>query len=148
MARHDAALAVACFDLCRIAAAAEVDHALGGRVPTMDDLPRLSYLRRLVQETLRLRPPLWQITRTAVADDTIDGGAVPAGALVVALIYSAHQHPELWPEPQRLDPERFGDGETAGRHKLAWMPFGAGRRQSIGRDFAQLEAQVVLAMIM
>jgi cytochrome P450 len=129
-------------------AQAEVDQVLGGRAPTFADLAQLSYLRKVVQETLRLRPPFWQITRTAVADDQIDGYAIPAGTLVVSLIYAAHQHPEIWDAPERFDPERFTNEQVDGRHKLAWMPFGAGQRQCIGRDFLIMEAQIVLAMIL
>jgi cytochrome P450 len=129
-------------------AQAEVDQVLGGRAPTFADLAQLSYLRKVVQETLRLRPPFWQITRTAIADDQIDGFAIPAGTLVVSLIYAAHQHPAIWDAPDRFDPERFANEQVESRHKLAWMPFGAGQRQCIGRDFSIMEAQIVLAMIL
>jgi cytochrome P450 len=58
-----------------------------------------------------------------------------------------HHHPTLWPDPGRFDPHRFAPEQAAGRHKLAWSPFGAGQRQCIGRDFAIMEAQISLAMI-
>jgi cytochrome P450 len=125
----------------------EVDAALGERAPTFDDLAALSYTRMVIQETLRLRPPAWQVTRTAVADDVIDGYAIPAGANIVPLIYGIHHHPQIWDDPTRFDPERFAPEQAAQRHKLAWAPFGAGQRQCVGKDFAIMEAQIVLAMI-
>jgi cytochrome P450 len=101
----------------------------------------------VIQETLRLRPPASQVTRTAVADDVIDGYAIPAGANIVPLIYGIHHHPQIWDDPTRFDPERFAPEQAAQRHKLAWAPFGAGQRQCVGKDFAIMEAQIVLAMI-
>ena len=126
---------------------AEVDATLNGAVPTFATLAQLSYTRRVIQETLRLRPPSWWLPRTALHDDVIDGYAIPAGTTVVSLAYGIHHHPQIWPDPDRFDPERFTPEQDAQRHKLAWVPFGAGQRQCIGRDFALLEAQVVLAML-
>ncbi len=125
---------------------AEVDAALGNRLPTFADLPKLPYARMVLQETLRLRPPAWQVMRTAIADDEIDGCRIPAGTNLMALMYMCHHHPAEWPNPEEFDPERFLPGRSEGRHKLAWMPFGAGQRMCIGRDFALMEGQLALAM--
>ncbi len=57
-----------------------------------------------------------------------------------------HHHPAEWPNPEEFDPERFLPGRSEGRHKLAWMPFGAGQRMCISRDFALMEGQLALAM--
>jgi cytochrome P450 len=125
---------------------AEVQAVLGERRPTFADLPQLEYTRRVLHETLRMRPSAWQVMRTAVADDEIDGYPIPAGTNVLPLIYACHYHPEEWPHPQAFDPERFAPEAAAARHKLAWMPFGAGQRMCIGRDFALMEGQLALAM--
>ncbi len=125
---------------------AEVDTVLGGRTPSFADLPALNYTRMVIQETLRLRTATWWVPRTAVADDVIDGYAIPAGTMVVTLTYGIHHHPDLWAQPERFDPERFASGQAA-QHKSAWMPFGMGQRQCIGRDFSIMEAQIILAMI-
>ena len=125
---------------------AEVDTVLGDRLPTFADLPKLPYARMVLQETLRLRPSAWQVMRTAVADDEIDGYRIPAGTNLLALIYLCHHHPAEWPNQEEFDPERFLPGRSEGRHKLAWMPFGAGQRMCIGRDFALMEGQLALAM--
>jgi cytochrome P450 len=126
---------------------AEIDGVLAGRAPTFADLPALSYTRMVIQEVMRLRPASWWLPRVATADDTIDGYTIPSGTTVVSLTYAIHHHPEIWPDPERFDPERFTEEQIARRHKLAWVPFGAGQRQCIGRDFSIMEAQIILAMI-
>src|SRR6266498_1544434 len=125
---------------------AEVDSVLGNRPPTFADLPKLTYTRMVLQETLRLRPSAWQVMRTAIEDDEIDGYPIPAGTNLVALIYMCHHHPAEWPNPEEFDPERFAPENSERRHKLAWMPFGAGQRMCIGKDFALMEGQLALAM--
>lgn len=126
----------------------EVDTVLGGRQPVFEDLPRLGYTRNVIQETLRLRPAAWWVTRTAVEADEIDGFAIPAGSLVGTVFYGVHHNPAHWESPERFDPDRFTPERSAGRHKYAWVPFGAGQRQCIGKDLAMMEAQVILAMIL
>jgi cytochrome P450 len=126
---------------------AEVDAVLGGRTPRFEDLPSLSYTRMVVSEALRIRPPAWMVTRTAVADDEIDGYHIPAGALVWPSFYNVQHHADYWEEPDRFDPERFSPERSANRHRYAWVPFGAGQRMCIGKDLAVMEAQVILALI-
>lgn len=125
----------------------EVESVLGARRPTFDDAPKLTFTRALLQETLRLRPSAWQVTRTAVADDEIDGFHIAAGTQILIPIYGVHHHPEVWPRPTEFDPDRFGSADAGQRHKMAWIPFGAGQRVCIGRDFAMIEGQLALAMV-
>lgn len=126
---------------------AEVDAVLGDRLPTFADLMQLPYCRMVLQETLRIRPSAWQLPRTAIADDEIDGYHIPAGTTITALIYMCHYHPEEWDRPEEFDPERFQPTNTEKRHKFAYMPFGAGQRKCIGLDFALMEGQLALAMV-
>lgn len=129
----------------------EVDGALAGRAPSFADLPRLPYTRMVLQEVLRLRPPSYWTPRVAVEADEIDGFPIPAGTDIVSLTYMIHRHPDVWAEPDRFDPERFaGDTSARGvaaRHPFAWIPFGAGQRLCIGRDFAMMEGALALAMM-
>lgn len=125
----------------------EVDAALGARRPGLDDLPRLPATRMVVQEALRLYPPIWFIPRTAIADDVIDGFFVPAGTTVAPIVYTIQRHPACWDQPDRFFPERFAT-DGADRHPLAWMPFGAGPRVCIGKEVAMMEAQLIVAMIL
>ncbi|HUM69639.1 MAG TPA: cytochrome P450, partial [Chloroflexota bacterium] len=126
---------------------AEVDSVLNGRQPTLADLPQLPYTRMVLQEAMRLQPPSYWLPRTAVADDEIDGYHISAGTQVVSLTYMYHRHPEHWENPEQFDPERFTPERSANRHRYAWIPFGAGQRLCIGRDFAMMEGQLALAMV-
>ncbi|MEZ4713718.1 MAG: cytochrome P450 [Caldilineaceae bacterium] len=126
---------------------AEADSVLGDRLPTFADLPNLNYTRMVIQETMRVNPPVFWLPRVAREADEIDGYAVPAGTHVISFTYAYHRHPEFWPNPDQFDPERFTPENAAGRHHFAWIPFGAGQRQCIGRDFAMMEAQLALAIV-
>jgi cytochrome P450 len=129
-------------------AAEEVRTVLGGRAPTFEDLPRLRYVSMVVQESLRLYPPAWAIERVALADDEIGGFTIPAGGLVVISAYTMHRHPLYWEDPEGFDPERFAPERAEHRPRGAYIPFGAGPRICIGNQFALMEAQLVLAMIL
>jgi len=124
----------------------EVRAVLHGRPPTAEDLPRLPYARMVLDETLRLYPPVWAVAREAIADDEIGGYRIRAGAGLAVNTYVTHHHPEIWPDPTRFDPERFAPSATATRARFAYFPFGGGPRQCVGSEFALTEAQLVLAM--
>jgi cytochrome P450 len=126
----------------------EIDTVLGGQPVTFSTVGQLSYTRMVLQEVLRLRPPASWLPRVAVEDDEIAGYRIPAGSMVVLPIYMYHHHPAFWEQPTVFDPERFSPERSAGRHAFAWMPFGAGPRLCIGRDFAMLEGQMILATVL
>ncbi|MGB7045137.1 MAG: cytochrome P450, partial [Methylocella sp.] len=126
---------------------AELDRVLGGRAPGLADLAELKYTRMVVEEALRLYPPVHTIARTAVKEDWIGGVRIPPGAAVFISIYTTHGNPTLWPEPERFDPEHFTPVAAAKRHRFAYLPFGGGPRICIGNGFAMAEAQVILATI-
>ncbi len=126
---------------------AELEEVLGGRAATMADLPRLRYTEWVFQEALRLYPPAWIITRKALADDTVCGYHVPAGALVVCSPYVTHRLAEVWDEPDAFRPERFAPEAAAGRHRFAYYPFGGGPRLCIGNYFAQVAASLIIAAV-
>lgn len=125
---------------------AEVD-ALAVDIPGLEDISKLPYTRQVVDEALRLYPAVWALPRTAAQDDVMDGHAIPRGAIVSVLVHELHRQPDIWPDPERFDPERFAPGAAQGRHKCAYAPFGAGHRICIGMHFALLELVIALAAI-
>lgn len=125
---------------------AEVDEVLNGRIPTAADLPRLVYCRMVIEEILRLYPPVFITNRQAVEEDVICGYRIPAGALISLSPYAVQRDPRFWQEPEAFDPERFNPQVKNERPRFAYFPFGGGPRQCIGKDFALYEAVVVLSM--
>ncbi|MER7707824.1 cytochrome P450 [Kitasatospora sp. NPDC097605] len=127
---------------------AEVDDVLGDRLPAFEDVHRLGYTSAVLQEVMRLYPAVWLLPRKALAEDEIGGYRVPAGADVVLCPYTLHRHPDFWDDPERFDPGRFAKGRAAGRHRYAYVPFGAGPRVCVGSGLGMLEATVVLAVLL
>lgn len=126
---------------------AELDEVLAGRAPTAEDVPRLAYTRMVIDETMRLYPPVYILSRKVAAADTIGGYGIPAGSAVDISPYVTHRHPDFWPDPERFDPERFAPERAAGRHRHAYLPFSTGPRMCIGNGFALTEATLVLATV-
>jgi cytochrome P450 len=126
---------------------AELEQVLGGRIPTVEDLPRLPYTRMVLEEALRLYPPAVGFNRKALADDEVGGYFVPANTLIWLSPYMTHRHPDYWEHPEVFDPERFSPERSTGRPHFAYFPFGGGPRLCIGSNFAMMEAQLVLATI-
>jgi cytochrome P450 len=126
---------------------AEVDGVLGAGAVTLERLGELRFARMVLEESSRLFPPVWMLPREAIAEDRLDRYRVPAGAGVLVSPYTIHRHPAHWAHPERFDPERFAPGRVAERAAFAYLPFGAGPRQCIGRHFGMMEAQCVLATV-
>jgi cytochrome P450 len=126
---------------------AEVDEVLGGRPPAAADLPRLRYAGMVVQEAMRLYPPVYLLLRRALADDEVGGYRIPAGADIAMCPYVTHRHPGFWDNPEGFDPERFAPELAGRRHRMAFFPFSGGPRRCIGEGFAQLQLPLVVAMV-
>lgn len=126
---------------------AELDAVPGCHTVTPDDLHRLPYLRAVVDETLRLYPTAWALSRQAIGEDELLGRRLPAGGYVTLVLYFLHRHPEFWENPEQFDPDRFMPERAASRPKFAYLPFGGGPRGCIGLHFALMEAQLVLATV-
>jgi cytochrome P450 len=126
---------------------AEIDEVLDGRAPGAGDLRRLPYTRCVIAEALRLYPPSWINSRRAVEDVELNGTSVKRGDNVAIVLYLLHRDRRHWPQPERFDPARFAPDAERSRARTAYVPFGAGKRRCIGRDFALMEMALVLAAI-
>jgi len=103
---------------------AELNEVLGGRVPTVADLPELEYTRMVIEEALRLYPPAPILSRKAIAADELRGYPIAANSMIMISPYAVHRHPALWEEPEQFDPERFTPERSAARPAYAYFPFG------------------------
>lgn len=127
-------------------ARAEAQAALGPNNATAADIPRLPYIRQIIDETLRLYPPAAFLSRTARAHDRLCGREVRPGDTVMLPIYALHRHHLLWQNPHAFDPDRFRDPRAIDR--FAYLPFGDGPRVCIGASFALQEAAIILATLL
>jgi cytochrome P450 len=125
---------------------AEVDRELTGSAPGIAD--RLVETRAVIEETIRLYPPIAAISRVALAGDDLNGERARPGSLIVISPYVLHRHRLLWDCPDAFDPRRFLGDARATIDRFAYLPFGAGARKCIGSTFALQEATLVLAVIM
>lgn len=125
----------------------EVRSTLGDRPPRYTDLERLPYTRMVLNESLRLFPPAWTLGRRALGEDEIGGYYVAPDTVLAICIYTLHRHPGFWKDPDSFVPDRFSPENSAGRHRFAYVPFGAGPRQCIGNTFGLMEASLIIAAI-
>jgi cytochrome P450 len=101
----------------------------------------------VLQEAMRLYPPVWILTRNAQGDDEIGGYHVPAGSDVLICPYTLHRHPAFWDAPDKFDPDRFDPSLPVSRPRYAYIPFGAGPRFCVGNHLGLLEATLVLVTL-
>ena len=124
---------------------AEAKAVIGDEQLQLSDLPELPIARSVIDETLRLYPPAWVITRRLTAPAPVRGQELPSGSLVIMSPAIVQRHPDVWSQPDTFDPGRFMGVEA--RSLRGYLPFGLGPRMCIGRDFALVEATVVLAIM-
>lgn len=125
----------------------ELATVLGGREPTVEDLPALPFTDGIVRESLRLFPPAWSLSRESVEEDALAGWRIPAGAMVWLNPWTVHRDPRFYEEPLAFRPQRWVDGLERRLPRFAWFPFGGGPRLCIGQSFALMEARLVLATL-
>jgi cytochrome P450 len=126
---------------------AELDRVLGGRAPTVADLPRLCVTEGIISETLRLYPPGWMLGREAIEPVELGGYRIARGTTVFMTAYVIHRDPRWFDDPEEFRPERWADGLIQRIPRYAFFPFGGGPRICIGNQFALMEATLVLATI-
>lgn len=126
---------------------AELDAVLGGRAPTLADLPRLVYTRAVFDEALRLYPPVPILPREAVREETFADKVIPKGSLVFVVPWLLHRHKKLWDHPDHFIPDRFLPENAGSISKFAYVPFSIGPRICAGMSFGATEAILCLATL-
>jgi cytochrome P450 len=125
----------------------ELRTVLGGRLPTLEDIPNLRYTRQVISESLRLYPPGWILGRRALADYPIGDYVIEKGSIAILAPVVIHIDPRYWTDPMRFDPDRWAT-EDASRPKFAYFPFGGGPRICIGENFAWMELVLILSTLL
>ena len=125
----------------------EASAVLGGREPTVVDLKQLSYTRQVIEESMRLYPPGWLLTRRALDEDEIGGYHVPPGTNLFISPYIVHRHPQFWDDPEQFRPERFAPEQAASRPQGAYLAFSMGPRNCIGEAMAMQEMIIHVSMV-
>jgi cytochrome P450 len=126
----------------------EIESVLNGRLPSIEDLPRLVYTSQVFRESLRLYPPAWIIAREAVTAYRLGPFDVPPGATIFVSPYATQRDPRFWNNPEQFDPDRWREDVSAGRQKFSFYPFGGGTRVCIGEHFAMMEGVLLIAALM
>lgn len=156
MAGHETTATALAWTLFEVARDPEVQQRLfeeaqrvfgGSGEPHLADLAELTYTRMVLDEALRLHPPIWVFPRATVDDDDIAGSHVPAGECVFLSPYVTHRHPDLWDDPTRFDPERFTEAAKRERPRYTYFPFGGGQRKCVGESMALTQMTLTLAMM-
>ncbi|GIY91167.1 cytochrome P450 4V2 [Caerostris darwini] len=129
----------------------ELEEVFGddySRSLTLDDVKNLKYIECVLKESQRLYPSLPYIGRESSSDITVNGYTIPSGTNCMIFTYMLHRDSEVFPDPEKFDPDRFLPENSAGRHPFAYVPFSAGPRNCIGQRFAMMEQKVVLAHVL
>ena len=126
---------------------AESQAVFGDRTPTAADYSSLTYTRAVIQETMRIYPPIWGLIRVAAQDDEIGGKPVKAGDRIVLFAYGAHHNAKYWDDPEAFIPERWTD-KSKKQVKYSYIPFGAGKRSCIGGAMSQVENTLALSILL
>ena len=123
-------------------------EVFGEREPGLADYMKLGYTRNVIQETMRMYPPIWSLARKAEAGDVIGGHEISPGDTIVLGTYVVHHNPRYWDHPDRFDPDRFASDRAKGRAPYSYLPFGGGKRACIGSAMSQIEAALALSLFL
>jgi cytochrome P450 len=126
---------------------AEIDAMPEESAPGLARMEELGYTKSIIDETLRLYPPVWVFSRRAIDADVLSGFELPAGTDLLLSPYHLHRHPRYWKDPEGFHPERFDAAHEAERPRFAYMPFSAGPRHCIGETFSVYEMLIHLSKV-
>ena len=126
----------------------EGEAVYGDREPTAADYSALAYTRAVIQETMRLYPPIWGFIRVATKTEEIGGKEIRPGDRVMLFAYGMHHSPKYWDEPEEFRPERFMGDAARKRKPYTYLPFGGGKRSCIGGAMSQVENTLALLILL
>ena len=126
----------------------EARAAMQGDRLTAADLDRAPYIRQILDEAMRLFPPVGFLARSAAEDDILVGRQIRKGEMVFLAIYALHRHEMWWDRPNEFDPDNFAPEKLRSMHRYLHLPFGAGPRVCVGANFAMMQAQMILTTLL
>ena len=126
----------------------EGEQVYGDREPTAADYGALEYTRAVIQETMRVYPPIWGLIRVASKPDEIGGKEIKVGDRIVLFAYGTHHSPKYWDEPEAFRPERFMGDAVRKRKPYTYIPLGGGKRSCIGGAMSQVENTLALSFLL
>lgn len=153
MAGHETTANALCWTIYLLMKHPEIDSRLRAEIQTigsdvsLEDLARVPYLQMVIEESMRLFPPVPGLERLALGDAELGGVKIPKGSIVNLVTFAAHRHPGFWDNAESFKPERFATANASMRRDQ-YFPFGGGPRMCIGNHFAMLEAQILLVKIL
>ncbi|MGC1187044.1 MAG: cytochrome P450 [Candidatus Acidiferrales bacterium] len=127
--------------------AGELESVLAGRLPSLDDVPRLAFTSKVLKESMRLYPPAWGVVRMCPAECVLGGYRIPKRASVILSQWVMHHDPRYFTDPALFNPSRWTESFERDLPRFAYFPFGGGPRLCIGAGFATMEATLVLAIL-
>jgi cytochrome P450 len=128
-------------------ARAQVTAQLNGKIAGAEDLAAMPFIEQILEEAMRLYPPVGLLARTVLKDDELCGRQMRPNDILFLPIWALHRHELLWERPAEFDPDRFDPNTGPKRDKYQYLPFGAGPRVCVGADFAMMQAQIILATL-
>ena len=126
----------------------EFEDILGDRTANFSDVRSLVYTKQVIEESMRIYPPAWIMDRQTIEEDQLGPYTLKKGQMINFFIYGIHHDPELWPEPEKFDPERFAPENAKARKPFSYFPFGGGPRLCIGNNFALMEMALILPSLL
>jgi len=125
----------------------EILNNIDENKPTFEKANQLKYTKQVINEVMRMYPPVWIIDRRTIEEDEIDGYKIPKNHIVFAHVYSLHYDKRFWNNPEEFNPDRFNENNRKEINNFQFFPFGSGPRMCVGNNFAMMEMQLVVAML-
>ncbi|MDB5283294.1 MAG: Unspecific monooxygenase, partial [Bacteroidota bacterium] len=126
----------------------EIDDKFAAGVElSFSTVNQFTYVKQVIEESLRIYPPAWSVGRRTIEDDEIGGYRIPKGTNVLIPIIYFHRSPKFWKDPGKFDPDRFSPEKRANIDRYVYFPFGGGPRVCIGNNFALVEMQIILIVL-